>query len=53
MATIQIRVDDNIKKAADNFFSDLGLDTSTAVRMFISAALEKDGLPFQVRRRKI
>jgi DNA-damage-inducible protein J len=50
MATIQVRIDDNIKSTADALFSDLGLDTSTAVRMFISAAIENDGLPFEVRR---
>ena len=44
MATIQIRVDDNIKAAADSLFSSLGLDTSTAVRMFLSAALLNDGM---------
>ncbi|MCL1875395.1 MAG: type II toxin-antitoxin system RelB/DinJ family antitoxin [Synergistaceae bacterium] len=49
MATIQIRVDDNMKSAADNLFCSLGLDTSTAVRMFISAALEYNGIPFAVR----
>ena len=52
MATIQIRVDDNMKSAADTLFSNLGLDTSTAIRMFLSAALAKDGMPFAVRRRK-
>ena len=50
MATIQIRVDDGMKAAADSLFSDLGLDTSTAVRMFIAAALETNGLPFAVKR---
>jgi len=52
MATIQIRVDDNIKSAADTLFSNLGLDTSTAIRMFLSAAIAKDGIPFAVKRRK-
>ena len=51
MATLQIRIDDNIKAEADNLFSSLGLDTSTAVRMFISASLEHDGLPFAVKRK--
>ena len=50
MATIQIRVDDSMKSAADNLFGSLGLDTSTAVRMFISAAIEHDGIPFAVKR---
>ena len=46
MANIQIRIDDNIKSEADSLFSSLGLDTSTAVRMFISAALNYRGIPF-------
>jgi len=50
MATIQVRIDDNMKADADSLFSTLGLDTSTAVRMFIAAALENDGIPFAVRR---
>ena len=52
MATIQIRVDDNIKTAADSLFTSLGLDTSTAVRMFLSAALANDGIPFAVKHRE-
>ena len=52
MATIQIRVDDNIKAAADSLFNSLGLDTSTAVRMFLSAALANDGIPFAVKHRE-
>jgi DNA-damage-inducible protein J len=50
MATIQVRVDDNMKAEADSLFSALGLDTSTAVRMFIAAALENNGIPFVVKR---
>ena len=52
MATIQIRVDDNMKTAADSLFSSLGLDTSTAVRMFLSASLSNDGIPFAVQHRQ-
>jgi DNA-damage-inducible protein J len=49
MATIQVRVDDNTKAAADTLFSSLGLDTSTAVRIFLTASLENNGLPFTVK----
>jgi len=49
MATIQIRMDDATKAAADELFASLGLDTSTAVRMFITAALEYDGIPFSIK----
>ena len=52
MATIQIRIDDNMKTAADSLFNNLGLDTSTAIRMFLSAAIEKEGILFAVKRRK-
>ena len=52
MATIQIRVDDSMKAAADNLFGSLGLDTSTAVRMFLSASINRNGLPFAVKRTK-
>ena len=50
MATIQVRVDDTIKIEADQLFTALGLDTPTAVRIFLKAALEHGGLPFPVKR---
>ncbi|MCL1890655.1 MAG: type II toxin-antitoxin system RelB/DinJ family antitoxin [Coriobacteriia bacterium] len=50
MATIQVRIDDNTKASVDSLFSSLGLDTSTAVRVFLMAALENNGLPFPVKR---
>ena len=50
MATIQIRVDDGLKASADSLFASLGLDTSTAVRMFLAAALENGGIPFAIKR---
>ena len=37
MATLQLRVDDSLKAKADALFSSLGLDTSTAVRIFLAA----------------
>ena len=52
MANIQVRIDDTTKKAADLLFNSLGLDISTAVRMFISSALDNNGLPFEVRKAK-
>jgi DNA-damage-inducible protein J len=46
MATIQIQIDDNMKTAADNLFGSFGLDTQTAVKMFLTAAIENDEIPF-------
>ena len=52
MATIQVRIDDQTKAAADSLFSGLGLDTSTAMRIFIAASLERGGIPFAVKHRR-
>ena len=52
MATIQVRVDDSTKTAVDSLFLSLGLDTSTAVRMFLMASLDHDGLPFPANKRR-
>jgi len=49
VATIQVRVDDNVKARADSLFGSLGLDTSTAVRMFLFIALENKGIPFAIK----
>ena len=53
MSTLQIRVEDNLKKRADALFESLGLDTSTAVRIFLNAALENNGIPFSVQHNSI
>ena len=50
MATIQVRVDDGMKAAADSLFESLGLDTSTAMRMFIVAAVDSRSIPFEVKK---
>lgn len=45
---IQIRVDDATKRDADALFSDLGLDTPTAIRIFLTQAIKQQGIPFAV-----
>lgn len=47
-ATVQVRVDAETKKAADDLFTSLGLDTPTAIRMFLSKSVSIGGLPFNV-----
>ncbi len=49
MATVQIRIDDALKSRVDSLYNSLGMDTTTAVRMFFMASLERDGIPFDVR----
>lgn len=49
MANLQVRLTDDLKAQADTLFASLGFDTSTAVRIFLTAAVEYNGLPFEVR----
>lgn len=53
MARLQIRIDDTLKKDADELFSSLGLDISTAIRIFLNASVENAGIPFSVRHKTI
>lgn len=53
MATLQIRIDDTLKKQADMLFTSLGLDTSTAIRIFLNASVENAGIPFSVQHRDV
>lgn len=52
MATLQIRLDDNLKEKSDALFTSLGMDTSTAVRIFLTLSVENDGLVFPIQHRK-
>ena len=47
---IQIRVDDDLKARSDALFKDLGSDTTTAIRMFLTQALAVNGFPFEIKR---
>ena len=51
MAVLEIQVNDELKHDSDELFTDLGLDTPTAVRIFLAAAQEYNGFPFPVKRR--
>ena len=48
--TIQVRVDDDLKAKSDQLFKDLGTDTTTAIRIFLTQAVAKNGFPFEIKR---
>ncbi len=52
MATtnINVRVDSELKKKAEDLFNDLGLTMSSAITMFLKASVNHDGIPFDLRR---
>lgn len=49
MAMLQVRVDDNLKEQASILYDNLGMDLSTAIRMFLKKSIQVGGIPFDVR----
>ena len=48
MATIQVRVDDELKLQASSIYEKLGLDLSAAIRMFLKRSVSIKGIPFSM-----
>ena len=46
MAIIQLRVSDELKVRATSLYNKLGLDLSTAIRMFLLRSVIENGIPF-------
>lgn len=49
---LTIRINAKLKKEADELFSDLGLNLSTAFNMFVRQSLRVQGLPFEITRKQ-
>lgn len=49
-ANINVRVDANLKNEAEELFSDLGLNMTSAITMFLKSAVNHEGIPFAVKR---
>ncbi len=49
-STIQVRVEDELKSKSDALFRDLGTDTTTAIRIFLTQAVATNGFPFEIKR---
>ena len=50
--TVTIRVDENIKRLFEEFCTDVGLNMSVAVNLFIRASLREQRLPFPIEASK-
>ncbi|GKW45317.1 type II toxin-antitoxin system RelB/DinJ family antitoxin [Planococcus sp. NCCP-2050] len=46
-ATIQVRIDEDVKSQAVEVLNDLGMDASTAINVFLRQVIAENGLPFQ------
>ncbi|BEU86628.1 hypothetical protein TAMA11512_00920 [Selenomonas sp. TAMA-11512] len=53
MTRLELTVDDHLKQEADDLFASLGLDTPTAIRIFLQASIAHAGIPFAVQQRGI
>ncbi|WP_338553504.1 type II toxin-antitoxin system RelB/DinJ family antitoxin [Paenibacillus sp. KS-LC4] len=45
---INIRMDEDLKKEAESLFSDLGLNMTTAVNIFVRQSIRQGGIPFEI-----
>ena len=46
---MKIEIDDKVKKDADKLFKELGLDTNTAINIFLKQSINKRAIPFRVK----
>ncbi len=50
MTTINIRIEEKLKKEASKTLASLGMDTSSAIKMFLTQVVAHKGLPFRPTR---
>lgn len=49
MSTVAVRVDDQLKDEATELFQSLGLDMSTAVKIFLIQSVKTQSIPFEIK----
>lgn len=49
---LQIRIDNNLKTQATSLFERMGLDLSSAIRLFLNKSVQMDGIPFSLNNEK-
>ena len=49
MSFIQVRIEEELKEEAIKLFNELGLDLSTAIRLFLKKSVEDKKLPFKLK----
>ncbi|HEW0744879.1 TPA: type II toxin-antitoxin system RelB/DinJ family antitoxin [Streptococcus pneumoniae] len=47
--SMSIRLDSEVKEQVQQVFSNLGMDMTTAINIFLRQAIQYQGLPFDVR----
>ena len=49
-ATINVKTDSELKKQAEALFSDLGMNMTTALNVFLRQAVRENRIPFEITR---
>lgn len=49
MTTLNIRIDENLKNKASKAFASMGLDMSSAVKLFLHQSVLEQRMPFEIR----
>ncbi len=48
MSTIQVRIDEKTKKSAKKILDKLGLDFSSAIKIYMHQIVTSEGIPFKI-----
>ena len=48
MASLNIRVDDDIKTESEKIFNDLGLSMAAAISIYLRTVIRENGIPFEL-----
>lgn len=48
MSTINVRVDAKLKEESTKIFEELGLDMSTAIKIYLNQVVKKKAIPFDL-----
>lgn len=46
--TLSVRMDEELKKKFDDFCSDVGLNASVAINLFVKAVVRENRIPFEI-----
>lgn len=48
MKNLQVRLPDGLREEADEVFSEIGMDTSTAIRIYLRKVVQTRSIPFHL-----
>ena len=52
-SVVQIRMDTEMKNAAEELYKELGTSFAEAVRMFAKKSIDEQAMPFSVKKKKV